>query len=104
MTDLLCPSWLLPGSGLSAGATQQGQETLELASMGGGGVELEGKSASIQSISECIHFSNASSFSSCYGFAGLRLRSLLRELDLHLDDGIAPAVEHPQKRAERRER
>jgi len=31
----------------------------------GGGVELEGKSASIKSISECIQSSNAISFSSC---------------------------------------
>ena len=30
--------------------------------MTGGGVELEGKSASIKSISECIHFSNSLSF------------------------------------------
>ena len=47
-------------------AVEQAQQALELASMGGGGVELEGKSASIKSISECIHFSNASSFSSCF--------------------------------------
>jgi hypothetical protein len=38
---------------------------LEFAAVGCGGVELEGKSASIKSSSECIHFSNASSLSSC---------------------------------------
>ncbi len=35
-----------------------------MASMGGGGVELEGKSASIKSISDSIQSSNACSFSS----------------------------------------
>ena len=46
-------------------APEQGQQSLEGSPMIGGGVELEGKSASIKSISECIHFSNASSLSSC---------------------------------------
>ena len=46
-------------------AVEQAQQSLEFAAIVGGGVELEGKSASIKSISECIHFSNASSFSSC---------------------------------------
>ena len=45
-------------------AVEQAQQSLEFAAVGWGGVELEGKSASIKSISECIHFSNASSFSS----------------------------------------
>jgi hypothetical protein len=44
---------------------EQSQQSLELAAIVGGGVELEGKSASIKSISECIHLSNASSFSIC---------------------------------------
>ena len=42
----------------------QAQQSLEFAAIVGGGVELEGKSASIKSISECIQFSNARSFSS----------------------------------------
>ena len=46
-------------------AAEQAQQSLEFAAVACGGVELEGKSASIKSISECIHFSNASSFSSC---------------------------------------
>ena len=46
-------------------AVEQAQQSLEFAAVACGGVELEGKSASIKSISECIHFSNASSFSSC---------------------------------------
>ena len=47
-------------------AIQQAQQSLEFAAVACGGVELEGKSASIKSISECIHFSNASSLSSCF--------------------------------------
>ena len=47
-------------------AVEQRQKSLECAAIVGGGVELEGKSASIKSISECIHLSNASSFSSCF--------------------------------------
>jgi hypothetical protein len=62
------------GSGLSSTAIQlshpwaveQVQQSLERAAIAGGGVELEGKSASIKSISECIQLSNASSFSSCF--------------------------------------
>ena len=46
-------------------AVEQAQQSLECAAIEGGGVELEGKSASIKSISECIHSSNAISFSSC---------------------------------------
>jgi hypothetical protein len=45
-------------------AADQAQQSLEFAAVVGGGVELEGKSASIKSISECIQFSNARSFSS----------------------------------------
>ena len=47
-------------------AVEQAQQSLEFATVVGGGVELEGKSASIKSISECIQLSNASSFSSCF--------------------------------------
>ena len=46
------------------GAGEQLQEALELASMGGGGVEVEGKSASIKSISDSIQSSMACCFSS----------------------------------------
>ena len=46
-------------------AVEQAQQSLEFAAIVGGGVELEGKSASIKSSSECIQLSNASSFSSC---------------------------------------
>jgi hypothetical protein len=46
-------------------AAEQGQQALELASMGGGGVELQGKSASIRSFSDSIQSSNACSLSSC---------------------------------------
>jgi hypothetical protein len=46
-------------------AVEQAQQSLECAAIVGGGVELEGKSASIKSISDSIHSSNASSFSSC---------------------------------------
>jgi hypothetical protein len=47
-------------------AVEQTQQSLECAAIDGGGVELEGKSASIKSISDSIHSSNASSFSSCF--------------------------------------
>jgi len=46
-------------------AVEQRQQSLEFAAVVGRGVELEGKSASIKSISECIQFSNARSLSSC---------------------------------------
>ena len=46
-------------------AVEQAQQPLEFAAVACGGVELEGKSASIKSISECIQFRNAISFSSC---------------------------------------
>ena len=46
-------------------AADQAQQSLEFAAVVGGGVELEGKSASIKSSSECIHSSNALSFFSC---------------------------------------
>ena len=46
-------------------AVEQAQQSLEFAAIVGGGVEMEGKSASIKSISECIHLSNAISLSIC---------------------------------------
>ena len=47
-------------------AVEQAQQSLEFAAVACGGVELEGKSASIKSSSECIQSSNASSLSSCF--------------------------------------
>ncbi|WP_341899945.1 hypothetical protein [Synechococcus sp. UW140] len=47
-------------------AVEQVQQSLQGAPIACGGVELEGKSASIKSISECIQSSNAISFSSCF--------------------------------------
>ena len=46
-------------------SVEQAQQSLEFAAVVGGGVELEGKSASIKSISECIQLSNALSLLSC---------------------------------------
>ena len=46
-------------------AVEQGQQSLEPAAVACGGVELEGKSASIKSISECIHLSKTISLSIC---------------------------------------
>ena len=46
-------------------AIEQVQQSLERAAVVGGGVELEGKPASIMSISECIQSSNALSLFSC---------------------------------------
>ncbi len=93
----LCPGpWLLPTSCLKAGATQQrhhlgaaeqGQQALELASMGSGGVELEGKSASIKSISDSIQSSNACSLSSCAISLLSRLRSISRSILLRSAPG-----------------
>ena len=47
-------------------AVEQVQQSLQGAPIACGGVELEGKSASIKSSSECIQSSNAISFSSCF--------------------------------------
>ena len=47
-------------------AVEQAQQSLECEAVACGGVELEGKSASIESSSECIQSSNAISFSSCF--------------------------------------
>jgi hypothetical protein len=46
-------------------AVEQAQQSLEFAAVVGGGVELEGKSASIKSSSECIQSSNTLSLLSC---------------------------------------
>jgi hypothetical protein len=46
-------------------AVEKAQQSLEFAAIAGGGVELEGKSASIKSSSECIQSSNAISLSIC---------------------------------------
>ncbi len=46
-------------------AVEQTQQSLEFAAIVGGGVELEGKSASIKSSSECIQLNNALSLFSC---------------------------------------
>ena len=46
-------------------AADQDQQSLEFAAVVGGGVKLEGKSASLKSISECIQSSNALSLFSC---------------------------------------
>ncbi|QPN70229.1 hypothetical protein [Synechococcus sp. CBW1108] len=46
-------------------AVEQAQQSQEFAAVACGGVELEGKSASIKSSSECIQLSNALSLISC---------------------------------------
>ncbi|MFM7551006.1 MAG: hypothetical protein ACKO8I_19510 [Cyanobacteriota bacterium] len=61
-------------------AVEQVQQPLEPAAIVGGGVELEGKSASIKSSSECIQSSNASSFSSC--FSRISLAGSRRQLSI----------------------
>lgn len=61
-------------------AVEQSQQSLEAASVVGGGVELEGKSASIKSISECIQSSNMSSFSSY--FSRISLAGSRRQLSI----------------------
>ena len=64
------------------GATKQLQEALELASMGGGGLELEGNSASIKSISDSIQSSMAcclSSNASALSVSGLRRQLSIRK-------------------------
>ena len=61
-------------------AVEQSQQSLEFAAVAGGGVELEGKSASIKSISQCIQSSNAISFSSC--FSRISLAGSRRQLSI----------------------
>ena len=60
------------------GAGEQLQEALKLASMGGGGVEVEGKSASIKSISDSIQ----SSMACCLSSSSICLSSSLSRLSL----------------------
>ena len=60
-------------------SVEQAQQSLEFAAIVGGGVELEGKTASIKSSSECIQLSNASSFSICISLAGSRRQSSIRK-------------------------
>ena len=57
-------------------AVEQAQQSLEFAAIACGGVELEGKSASIKSSSECIQSSNAISLSSCFVLCSERSISL----------------------------
>ena len=77
-------SWVLVScqQAQKLGATKQLQEALKLASMGGGGVELEGKSASIKSISDSIQSSMAcclSSNASALSVSGLRRQLSIRK-------------------------
>jgi hypothetical protein len=65
-------------------AVEQAQQSLEFAAVVGGGVELEGKSASIKSSSECIQSSNASSFSSC--FSRISLAGSRRQLSIRKNE------------------
>jgi hypothetical protein len=90
------PPWLLLSSWLKARATQQrchlgaaeqDQQALELTPVLGGGVELEGKSASIKSISDSIQSSNACSLSSCAISLLSRLRSISRSILLRSAPG-----------------
>ena len=62
------------------GAAEQLQKALELASIGGGGVEVEGKSASIKSISDSIQSSMACCFSSTA--SALSVSGLRRQLSI----------------------
>ncbi len=64
------------------GAAKQVQQSLEFAAIVGGGVELEGKSASIKSISDSIQSSNACSLSSCSSSLFSCLRSICRSIAL----------------------
>jgi len=82
MTDAgLIPPLVLSTSHQQAedlGAGEQFQEALQLASMGGGGVEVEGKSASIKSISDSIQ----SSMACCLSSSSICLSSSLSRLSL----------------------
>jgi len=62
------------------GGGEQLQEALKLASMGGGGVEVEGKSASIKSFSDSIQSSKACCLSS--QASALSVSGLLRQLSV----------------------
>jgi hypothetical protein len=72
-------------------AVEQTQQSLEPAATDGGGVELEGKSASIKSISECIQSSNAISLSSCFerfssSFSRISLAGSRRQLSIRKNE------------------
>jgi hypothetical protein len=66
---------------------EQTQQSLEGAAVVGGGIELEGKSASIKSSSECIQSSNAISLSICFerfssSFSRISLAGSRRQLSI----------------------
>jgi hypothetical protein len=68
-------------------AVEQAQQSLQGAAVACGGVELEGKSASIKSSSECIQSSNAISFSICFerfssSFSRISLSGSRRQLSI----------------------
>ena len=72
-------------------AVEQAQQSLEFAAVACGGVELEGKSASIKSSSECIQSSNASSLSSCFerflsSFSRISLAGSRRQLSIRKNE------------------
>jgi hypothetical protein len=72
-------------------AVEQAQQSLEFAAVVGGGVELEGKSASIKSSSECIQSSNARSLSSCFerfssSFSRISLAGSRRQLSIRKNE------------------
>jgi hypothetical protein len=72
-------------------AVEQAQQSLEFAAIVGGGVELEGKSASIKSSSECIQSSNARSLSSCFerfssSFSRISLAGSRRQLSIRKNE------------------
>ena len=75
-------------------SVEQAQQSLEFAAIVGGGVELEGKSASIKSISECIQLSNASSLSICISLTGSRRQLSIRKKERKggSDEPDAPLV------------
>jgi hypothetical protein len=68
-------------------AAEQAQQSPEFAAIVGGGLELEGKSASIKSSSECIQSSNARFLSSCFerfssSFSRISLAGSRRQLSI----------------------
>ena len=72
-------------------AVEQAQHSLEFAAIVGGGVELEGKSASIKSSSECIQSSNVISLSSCFesfssSFSRISLAGSRRQLSIRKNE------------------
>ena len=65
-------------------AVEQAQQSLQFAAVVGGGVKLEGKSASIKSSSKCIQSSDASFFSS--SFSRISLAGLRRQLSIRKNE------------------